>query len=71
MAKGTSTIEVQGRQLSVSSLDKVLYPADGFTKEYNKLAEEGWEFVSPLFTQPGQRATEPARTFVVFRRAKK
>ncbi len=32
MAKGTSTIEVQGRQLSVSSLDKVLYPADGFTK---------------------------------------
>ena len=32
MAKGTSTIEVEGRQLSVSSLDKVLYPADGFTK---------------------------------------
>src|SRR5260370_7585316 len=32
MAKGTSTIEVEGRQLRVSSLDKVLYPADGFTK---------------------------------------
>src|SRR5260370_119990 len=32
MAKGTSTMEVEGRQLSVSSLDKVLYPADGFTK---------------------------------------
>jgi len=32
MAKNTSTIEIQGRQLEVSNLDKVLYPADGFTK---------------------------------------
>src|SRR5260370_14808720 len=32
MAKSTSTIEIQGRKLSVSNLDKVLYPADGFTK---------------------------------------
>lgn len=54
-----------------TDLDLFKNAADGFTKEYNKLAEEGWEFVSPLFTQPGQRATEPARTFVVFRRAKK
>jgi len=32
MAKSTSSIEIQGRKLSVSNLDKVLYPADGFTK---------------------------------------
>jgi bifunctional non-homologous end joining protein LigD len=32
MAKKTSTIEIQGRSLEVSNLDKVLYPADGFTK---------------------------------------
>ena len=32
MAKKTSTIEIQGRRLEVSNLDKVLYPADGFTK---------------------------------------
>ena len=32
MAKNTSSIEIQGRKLSVSNLDKVLYPADGFTK---------------------------------------
>ncbi|HTD24125.1 MAG TPA: non-homologous end-joining DNA ligase [Terriglobales bacterium] len=32
MAKNTSIIEIQGRKLSVSNLDKVLYPADGFTK---------------------------------------
>jgi len=32
MAKSTSTIEIQGRKLSVSNLDKVLYPANGFTK---------------------------------------
>lgn len=54
-----------------TDLDLFKNAADGFTKEYNKLAEEGWEFVSPLFTQPGQRGTEPARTFVVFRRPKK
>ncbi len=28
-----STIEVQGRQLKLSNLEKVLYPADGFTKQ--------------------------------------
>ncbi len=32
MAKSTSTIEIQGHKLSVSNLDKVLYPADDFTK---------------------------------------
>jgi bifunctional non-homologous end joining protein LigD len=32
MAKNTSSIEIQGRRLEVSNLDKVLYPADGFTK---------------------------------------
>ncbi|HTC96057.1 MAG TPA: non-homologous end-joining DNA ligase [Terriglobales bacterium] len=32
MAKKTSTIEIQGRRLEVSNLDKVLYPAAGFTK---------------------------------------
>src|SRR5579859_1844973 len=32
MAKNTSTIEIQSRRLEVSNLDKVLYPADGFTK---------------------------------------
>src|SRR5260370_29128692 len=32
MAKNTSSIEIQGHKLSVSNLDKVLYPADGFTK---------------------------------------
>ncbi len=32
MAKNTSTIEIQGRRLEVSNLDKVLYPADGFAK---------------------------------------
>ncbi|HZR27802.1 MAG TPA: non-homologous end-joining DNA ligase [Terriglobales bacterium] len=32
MAKNTSIIEIQGRRLEVSNLDKVLYPADGFTK---------------------------------------
>ena len=32
MAKKTSTIEIQGRRLEVSNLDKVLYPVDGFTK---------------------------------------
>jgi bifunctional non-homologous end joining protein LigD len=32
MAKNVSTIEIQGHKLSVSNLDKVLYPADGFTK---------------------------------------
>ena len=28
-----STIEVQGKQLKLSNLDKVLYPAVGFTKQ--------------------------------------
>lgn len=28
-----STIEVQGKQLKLSNLDKVLYPATGFTKQ--------------------------------------
>lgn len=32
MAKTTSTIEIEGRQLTLSNLDKVLYPAAGFTK---------------------------------------
>jgi len=32
MAKSSSTIDVQGRQLTVSNLDRVLYPADGFNK---------------------------------------
>src|ERR671939_266084 len=33
MAKRTeSTIEIQGKQLTLSNLDKVLYPAAGFTK---------------------------------------
>jgi bifunctional non-homologous end joining protein LigD len=32
MAKDTSTIDLQGRQLTVSNLGKVLYPDAGFTK---------------------------------------
>lgn len=32
MAKNTATIDVEGRQLIVSNLEKVLYPAHGFTK---------------------------------------
>jgi bifunctional non-homologous end joining protein LigD len=32
MAKNTATIEVQGRQLAVTNLEKVLYPEAGFTK---------------------------------------
>ena len=32
MAKQTTIIEVEGRQLKLSNLDKVLYPAAGFTK---------------------------------------
>jgi bifunctional non-homologous end joining protein LigD len=32
MAKNTSTFEIRGQSLTVSNLDKVLYPADGFTK---------------------------------------
>jgi len=32
MAKQESTIEVAGRQIKLSSLDKVLYPKAGFTK---------------------------------------
>jgi bifunctional non-homologous end joining protein LigD len=32
MAENRSTVEVDGRRLSVSNLDKVLYPSDGFTK---------------------------------------
>ncbi|MGZ4609342.1 MAG: non-homologous end-joining DNA ligase [Actinomycetes bacterium] len=32
MAENRSTVEVDGRRLSLSNLDKVLYPADGFTK---------------------------------------
>jgi bifunctional non-homologous end joining protein LigD len=32
MAENRSTVEVDGRRLSVSNLDKVLYPTDGFTK---------------------------------------
>ena len=32
MAKSESTIEIQGRHLKLSNLDKVLYPAAGFTK---------------------------------------
>jgi DNA primase len=28
-----STIDVQGKQLKLSNLDKVLYPATGFTKQ--------------------------------------
>lgn len=32
MAKSTSTTEIEGRQLSLSNLDKVLYPAARFTK---------------------------------------
>lgn len=32
MPRSVSTLEVEGRQLAVSNLDKVLYPADGFTK---------------------------------------
>ena len=32
MAKQESTIEVAGRQIKLSNLDKVLYPKVGFTK---------------------------------------
>ena len=32
MAKQTTIIEVEGRELKLSNLDKVLYPAAGFTK---------------------------------------
>ena len=32
MAKASTTIEIEGRQLTLSNLDKVLYPAAGFTK---------------------------------------
>jgi len=32
MAKASTTIEIGGRQLSLSNLEKVLYPAAGFTK---------------------------------------
>ena len=32
MPKNSSTIEIEGRQLPVSNLEKVLYPVDGFTK---------------------------------------
>lgn len=32
MAENRSTVQVDGRALSVSNLDKVLFPADGFTK---------------------------------------
>ncbi len=32
MARTTTTVEIQGRRLELSNLDKVLYPASGFTK---------------------------------------
>jgi bifunctional non-homologous end joining protein LigD len=32
MAKKESVIEVEGRQIKLSNLDKVLYPKAGFTK---------------------------------------
>lgn len=32
MARTTTVVEIQGRRLEVSNLDKVLYPAAGFTK---------------------------------------
>jgi bifunctional non-homologous end joining protein LigD len=32
MAKASTTIEIEGRQLALSNLEKVLYPAVGFTK---------------------------------------
>ena len=32
MASGAVTVDVQGRRLRLSNLDKVLYPATGFTK---------------------------------------
>ena len=32
MAEDRSTVEIDGRRLSVSNLDKVLYPSAGFTK---------------------------------------
>lgn len=32
MARKTSTLVIEGRELTVSNLDKVLYPATGFTK---------------------------------------
>ena len=32
MAEDRSTVEIEGRRLSVSNLDKVLYPSAGFTK---------------------------------------
>jgi bifunctional non-homologous end joining protein LigD len=32
MANGSSVVEIQGKHLSLTNLDKVLYPATGFTK---------------------------------------
>ena len=32
MARQTSQVEIQGKQLSLSNLQKVMYPAAGFTK---------------------------------------
>src|SRR3954470_2136519 len=32
MAKSGSSVEIQGRHLTLSNLEKVLYPAAGFTK---------------------------------------
>ncbi|MGI9102801.1 MAG: non-homologous end-joining DNA ligase [Terriglobales bacterium] len=32
MAQKTQTVEIEGRELSLSNLDKILYPAAGFTK---------------------------------------
>ena len=32
MSRATTTVEIQGRQLQLSNLDKVLYPEAGFTK---------------------------------------
>ena len=32
MARNSTTVDIEGRQLTLSNLDKVLYPATGFTK---------------------------------------
>jgi hypothetical protein len=50
--------------------DLFRFAGEDLGKQFNQLAEEGWEYEGPVFSVPG-KGNEPHRALVVFKRSRK
>jgi hypothetical protein len=53
-----------------SDSDLFRFAGEDLSKQYNQLAEDGWEYEGPVFSVPG-KGNEPHRALVVFKRLRK